>query len=84
MASLPFDLWCKRPQIHSPDSTGPWPWAVLTGDAWVTHGKVVADAARYLPTSFGRTPRNPQEKISSGYKAWEFLYYLYGEGPGVF
>ena len=23
-------------------------------------------------------------EISSGYKAWEFLYYLYGEGPGIF
>ena len=69
MASLLFDLWCTRSQIRSPDSSSPWPWAVLTGDAWETHGKVVANAAKHLPTSFGRTPRNPQEKISSGYKA---------------
>jgi len=84
MASLLFDLWCARPKIRSPDSSSSWPWAILTGDVWETHGKVVANVAKYLPTSFGRPPRNPQEKISSGYKAWEFLYYLYGEGPGVF
>ena len=47
------------------------------------HGESVAQAAKYLPTSFGRVPRNPQEKISSGYKAWELLYYIYGEGPGL-
>ena len=84
MANLFFDLWCARPDLRSPDSHSDWPWAVLTGDVWKEHGKVVVQAAKYLPTSFGRTPRNPQEKISSGYKAWEFLYYLYGEGPGVF
>ena len=84
MASLLFDLWCARPGLRSHDSSSSWPWAVLTGDVWETHGEAVARAAKYLPTSFGRTPRNPQEKISSGYKAWEFLYYLYGEGPGIF
>ena len=84
IAALLFDLWCGRPGLRAHDNSSPWPWAVLTGNTWKHHGKVVASAAPYLPTSFGRTPRNPQEKISSGYKAWEFLYYLYGEGPGVF
>ena len=84
MAALLFDLWCAWPGLRAHDSSSPWPWAVLTGDVWIAHGKTVAQAAKYLPTSFGRTPRNPQEKISSGYKAWEFLYYLYGEGPGLF
>ena len=83
IAALLLDLWCKRPEARDADPKGPWPWAVLTGDAWVEHGKVVAEAARHLPTSFGRPPRNPQEKVSSGYKAWEFLNYLYGEGPAV-
>ena len=40
-------------------------------------------AAQLLPTLIGHTPRNLQEKISSRYKAWEFLYYLYSLGPGV-
>ena len=84
IAALLFDLWCARPDLRTGDRSGSWPWAVLTGNIWDDHGKAVARIAKFLPTSFGRTPRNPQEKISSGYKAWEFLYYLYGEGPGVF
>ena len=83
IAALLLDLWCARSDARDADRSSPWPWAVLTGDVWVEHGRVVAEAARYLPTSFGRQPRNPQEKVSSGYKAWEFLNYLYGEGPGV-
>ena len=84
LAALLLDLWCARPGARDHDQLTDWPWAVLTGDVWKKHGKVIAQAARFLPTSFGRTPRNPQEKVSSGYKAWEFLYYFYGEGPGVF
>lgn len=57
---------------------------MLTGDVWENHGRIVSEAAKHLPTSFGQTPRNPEQKISSGYKAWEFLYYIYGEGPGIF
>ena len=57
---------------------------MLTGDVWVKHGKAVADATIYLLSSFGRTPQNPQEKISSDYKACELLYYIYGLGPSVF
>lgn len=51
---------------------------------WEAHGRDVAVATPYLPGSFDRPPHNPAEKISSGYKAWEFLLYLYGLGPGVF
>ena len=84
LASLLLDLWCARPDARDYDRSGVWPWAVLTGDVWKAHGRVISNTTRYLPTSFGRTPRNPQEKVSSGYKAWEFLNYIYGEGPGVF
>ena len=84
IASLLLDLWCMRPSAHDHDRNSSWPWAVLTGDTWKRHGKVVSKAAKHFPTSFGRVPRNPQEKVSSGYKAWEFLYYIYGLGPGVF
>ena len=38
----------------------------------------------FFPSSFGRPPRNPAEKLSSGYKAWELLLYIYGLGPGIF
>ena len=84
LTALLFDLWCERPDARDQDRSSVWPWAVLTGDTWEKHGKFVSSIAKYLPTSFGRMPWNPQEKISSGYKAWEFLNYVYGEGPGVF
>ncbi|TFK45198.1 hypothetical protein OE88DRAFT_1715452 [Heliocybe sulcata] len=61
-----------------------WDWAVLKGDTWTNHGQEVANARPYLPTSFGRAPRNPAEKISSGYKAIEYMNYIYGLGPGLF
>ena len=84
LAGLLLDLWCARPDARDADKKSKWRWAVLTGDVWVEHGKDVADAATFLPTSFGRTPWNPQKKISSGYKACELLYYIYGLGPAVF
>ena len=84
LAALLLDLWCARPAARDHDRATEWPWAVLVGDVWERHGEVVANAGKHFPTSFGRVPRNPQEKVSSGYKAWEFLYYIYGLGPGVF
>ena len=38
----------------------------------------------YVPGSFDRPPRNPAEKLNSGYKAWEHLMYHYGLGPPMF
>ena len=84
LTALMFDLWCDREGCRKGDRSDPWEWAVLKGDVWKTHGQAVADAAPYFPLSFDRTPRNPAEKISSGYKAWEFLLYFYGLGPGLF
>lgn len=37
----------------------------------------------YLPGSFDRPPRNIAEKLNSGYKAKEFLTYLFGLGPAL-
>ncbi|OJT14267.1 hypothetical protein TRAPUB_9182 [Trametes pubescens] len=60
-----------------------WDFACLRDkDVWREHGKVVAESTRYLPGSFDRPPRNPAEKINSGYKAWEFSLYTYGYLPG--
>jgi hypothetical protein len=66
------------------DDKNTWDWAVLTGDIWKKHGKHVEDMRPYLPGSFDRPPRNPAKKISSGYKAWEYLTYVFGLGPAVF
>ena len=84
LSALLLDLWCARPDARDFDRNSVWPWAVLVRDIWIQHGKKVADATKFLPTSFGRPPQNPQEKISSGYKAWELLTYIYGLGPAVF
>jgi hypothetical protein len=81
---LLIPLWRGTFDCDKNDSRSDWPWAVLHGQKWEEHGRDVAAATPYLPGSFDRPPRNPAEKISSGYKAWEFLLYLYGLGPGVF
>ena len=41
-------------------------------------------ATPFIPSCFGRAPRNPAEKINSGYKAWEFQIYLIGLDPALF
>ena len=85
LTSLMLELWRAQGNTRSgDDSDDEWPWAVLKGDVWKAHGKAVAEAASHFPQSFDRTPRNPAEKISSGYKAWESLLYFYGLGPGLF
>jgi hypothetical protein len=71
-------------QYEKPDSKDSWPWVTLVGDVWKKHGQAVADTTPYLPGSFDKPPRNPAEKISSGYKAWEFLLYIVGLGPALF
>ncbi|TBU25585.1 hypothetical protein BD311DRAFT_852584 [Dichomitus squalens] len=73
----------KLSRSESTDPLAGWDWACLSGDeAWQAHGKLIGDASLYLPGSFDRPPRNPAEKISSGYKAWEYMYYVYGYLPG--
>ena len=80
---LMLGLWHGTIDCDLSDNKESWDWAVLVGDTWKDHGQHVADATPYLPGSFDRPPRNPAIKISSGYKAWEFLTYLYGLGPGL-
>jgi len=84
LTELLIDLWRGTLDCDPGDSRDTWDWAVLKGEVWKIHGKRVADTKPYLPGSFDRPPRNPAEKISSGYKAWEFLTYIFGLGPGVF
>lgn len=81
---LLISLWRGQMECDRNDNKETWDWVVLIGETWKEHGQRVADATPYLPGSFDRPPRNPAEKISSGYKAWEFLTYLYGLGPALF
>ncbi|TBU36002.1 hypothetical protein BD311DRAFT_647769, partial [Dichomitus squalens] len=60
----------KLGRLPNSDSLDDWDWACLRDEEiWQAHGKLVAEASLYLPGSFDRPPRNPAEKISSGYKA---------------
>ena len=84
LPDLLINLWHGTFDCDQKDDRSTWTWATLKGRTWQDHGRQVAAATPYLPGSFDRPPRNPAEKISSGYKAWEFLLYLYGLGPGLF
>ena len=80
---LLISLWHGTIDCDNNDSKGLWDWVVLIGDTWKSHGQDVARCHPYLPGSFNCPPRNPAEKISSGYKAWEFLIYLFSLCPAL-
>ena len=79
-----INLWQGTLYCDSSDDKSLWDWVVLVDDVWIKHGKLVADTASYIPGSFDQPPCNPAEKISSGYKAWEFLLYFFVLGPAIF
>jgi hypothetical protein len=83
ITDLLLGLWRGTIACDDTDRKASWTWAVLRGQTWQNHGKAVAACTPHLPGSFDRPPRNPALKISSGYKAWEFLMYIFGLGPGL-
>jgi hypothetical protein len=83
LSDLIISLWRGTIDCTRPDNKSSWTWVVLRGDIWQRHGKAVTDTLHYLPSSFDHPPRNIAEKLTSGYKAWEFLLYLYGLCPGL-
>ena len=84
LGELLVPLWRGELKCESTDNKADWDWVVLTGDKWLNHGKLVAAATKHFPSSFHRPPRNPAEKISSGYKSTEYFLYLFGLGPAFF
>lgn len=85
IGDLLVQLWRGELKIDlEADKKTDWTWATLVGDVWTQHGQLVAAATPYFPSSFHRPPRNPAEKINSGYKASKFFLYLFGLGPGFF
>ncbi|KAJ4495237.1 hypothetical protein C8R41DRAFT_895335 [Lentinula lateritia] len=76
-------LWCGTLK-REVSNTDAWEWVKLVGSTWEDHGKTVANTTQYFPSSFQRPPRNPAEKLSSGYKATEYYLYVFGLGPGLF
>ncbi|KAG0692548.1 hypothetical protein DFH29DRAFT_817451 [Suillus ampliporus] len=80
---LLIPLWRGTFECDADDDKSTWTWAVLTGNVWKDFGKAVTATTPHLPGFFDHPPRNPAEKINSGYKAWEFTLLLYGIGPLV-
>ncbi|KAI0304753.1 hypothetical protein BC826DRAFT_902685 [Russula brevipes] len=79
---LLLGLWRGTIKCYPPDDVSTWDWAVLKDKRiWQAHGDTIEAATPFIPSSFGRAPRNPADKINSGYKAWEFQLYIYGLGP---
>ncbi|KAG2335234.1 hypothetical protein BDR05DRAFT_858792, partial [Suillus weaverae] len=84
LSDLLLSLWRGTIDYTPPDHPSTWEWAIFRDvDLWHTHGQAVADAAQHLPGSFDRKPRNPAQKINTGYKTWEFQMYIFGLGPAL-
>ncbi|KAJ3791857.1 hypothetical protein GGU11DRAFT_819152 [Lentinula aff. detonsa] len=84
LGSLLLPLWRGTIRCDPGDDKANWPWVTLTGDNWKHHGEEVAAATKYFPSFFYRPPRNPAEKLNSGFKASEWWNYLFGMGPNYF
>ncbi|KAG0702249.1 hypothetical protein DFH29DRAFT_763492, partial [Suillus ampliporus] len=84
LSDLLLSLWRGTMDHTLPDHVSTWPWAIFSDtETWETHGEAVSNAAQHLPGSFDRKPRNPAEKINSGYKTWEYQVYIFGLGPAL-
>lgn len=70
---LLLPLWRGKMKKRTAAEVDTWNFATLRNNAaWKQHGEYIASCAPYWPGSFDRVPRNPAEKLNSGYKAWEF------------
>jgi hypothetical protein len=85
LSQLLVSLWRGSIDHGQEDNLTTWPFAILRDNViWQTHGASVAHAGLYLPVCLeSRAPRNPTEKISSGYKAVEYLVYIFGLCPAL-
>lgn len=83
LTDLLLALWRGTIEVGEGDSKDTWDWVVLVGDAWKDHGKAVEDLRQYLLSTIERPPRNPYKAINSGYKAQEWLIYVFGYCPAL-
>ncbi|KIO01813.1 hypothetical protein M404DRAFT_28315 [Pisolithus tinctorius Marx 270] len=84
LSDLFLSLWHGTIDCTPPDHLSQWPWAIFRcSDAWELHGALISSTAQHLPCSFDRKPCNPTEKISSGYKTWEFQLYMFSITPAL-
>ena len=79
---LLISLWRMTLDCTKPDNKSIWDWAVFKWvDLWKEHREAVIKTLHFLPSSFDHPLCNFAEKLTSSYKAWEFLLYLYSLGP---
>ncbi|KIJ06806.1 hypothetical protein PAXINDRAFT_36114, partial [Paxillus involutus ATCC 200175] len=82
LSDLLISLWRGMIDCDATDAINSWDWAVLSdGAIWDAYGVSVHEAGSHLPGSFGTRPRNIAEKLTSGYKTWEFQLHTFGLGP---
>ena len=75
-----LNLWHGKVNIIRPKPA----FQVLDNKAtWMKHGALIALMASFFLASFGCTPRNPKEKIITGYKAIKWINYFCVLGPAV-
>jgi hypothetical protein len=82
ISDLLISLWHTTVDCTKPDNKSTWDWAVFKWvNVWKEHREAVVNTLHFLPSYFDYPLCNIAEKLTSGYKAWEFLFYLYGLGP---
>ena len=81
--NLFIKLLTGKLDVYEPDDRADWDWAIFyhRPRLWSAHGETVPKLVPFIPSSFGRAPRDPSKKLNSGYKAWEFQIYVYGLCP---
>ena len=72
-------LFCGTIEHSRKDNPKDWPFAVLhKPKKWQAHGQDIRDLQKYIPCCIEKCVlHNSAEKISSGYKAVEYLIYVY-------
>jgi hypothetical protein len=81
LSTLLVSLWCGSIHCDITDNINNWDWAVFQDKgAWERYGKSVQAAGTSLPGSFGTRLCDIAEKITSGYKTWEFQLHMFGLG----
>ena len=85
IGQLQVSLWRGTIEHSKNDDPSTWPFTVLHNhQIWLAHGATVAATHQYIPTCVeSRTPQNPAKKFSSGYKAIEYLLYVFGLCPAL-
>ena len=79
-------LFTGKLDVYEPDNRDTWDWAIFYKNTvlWNAHGSTVSLSVPFIPSSFGRAPRDPAKRMNSGYKAWEYQQYLFSLGPTHF